>query len=1293
MANIKDIYDNLKMQIIGTKTTDIDSKLDNASKDIIAYRTQTNKNSYIELVKDLISKSGYQANNVVGGSSITSLSPAIFGQGGRLQRYKMYESITMNINYCHRALQVLTDNILSPDDITKVSLDIKPNDYIVDDDNEEANTRSVRDVIEKIKLEKYLDVIVKNTLHLGDFFCEIADEKTALLSKSAYLTESEAFMYQSNTDRDIIPVRLTEKQQMEVILDYTSFDRRDGVSPSPTFKKDIKAENLKLLFYDPKRVVKLQSNMFPICFGYLIFPITSVNPQALVQDQSINAICQSILSSLEKKIPGIKDDSVNTDDLKDILRTMVKESDMSKAMNIRYVPIDRMQHFYVPSTKYYPYGESIFDACQFTAKVLIAMEVAMTILMINRSIEKRKITIEYGLPRDTRKLIEKLKEDFRKRKISLDNFGTVDTIPCLELSTEISLTNGKSIPIGDMVELFNKGNEFEIYTYDHSTGKIVPDKVVGAQITGRNVEVVKVNIDNEKYIKCTPEHLWMLRDGSYRMAKDLKPGDSLMPHYRKSTSYTNSQKCTYELCYQPSSQKYELTHQVFGEYLGLYDGKNEVIHHISTNPRDNSSWNLQGLTRVEHINIHNLGHYDRNEEREIYVDANCVMCGKEFKKKYFAPTTCCSDECFTEYKKQYSVNSWTKRKDKNEYSMIKTNCFTCGKEIEITKSLYESRMKKYNNDICAFSCENPDCRKNMDFANRVFGRRILAGKNKTYSELTISKCPVCGDTYIDEKGKERSACCLQCSNTLLSKRRWSCETIIEESRCDCCGKSIKVNPKTIRKFVSCDDPICKDSIHRLNLIDGKRGGKLHTDIEVGNCCICDKPVIFSEKRVGYIYKTCGSKSCSSKAMHRNNYSQVEVPKYMNHKVVSVESVDEKVDVADIQTEKFHNFALRDGVFVHNSMITSFEDIYVPAKDGKPFVDISSFNDAGADAGRNRVEMLKFMRDSIVASMSVPASFLNLEENLCLVKSSTYIKLTDGRDITLEDLIKEYEEGKENYVYSYNPDENIIFANKILWAGTTKLQTEVIRVYISNGTFLDCTPEHPFLLNDGKTYIEAQHLKVGTSFTTLKPENSNNKEHQSNYEVTKVEKLPGLHDCGDITVEKYSNFAVSAGIIVHNSNKSALSEESIIFARAIVNHQKYLSQQVQELITKVYRIIDPDKAITVMTDVLVAFATPRSLQFEREATYTSQLANLVSTLETIGVPREWAKKRYMPNIDWDDVKKHEIEAKIDKDLKTMSASELASAAGGLASMGGMGGIPGMDPMGGMGGGMPPGLSGM
>lgn len=439
MPSIKDIFNRLKTDIVGTKTSSIDAKLDSALTNIISYRQQDHRNSYIELIKTLASRSGFELN-MFGTASPTATTPAALGQGGRLQRYKMYESITGNINYCHRALQVLTDNIISPDDITKTSLEVKPKSVLEDEKNVDSNTRNVKEVIDRVKLERALDVIVKNTIHMGDFFCEIADDKTALTSKSMLLTEGFGYEGESSkTKQKKIAEIDSDIKSRKIIMDFSSYNE----SEQPTMK----LSNINLLYYDPKRVVKLQSSMFPICFGYLVFPMAAISPHLMVQDQIINGICANILRSLEKNIPEINTDTVNSNDLRDIIKFMITETDPSKIMNIRYVPPEKMVHFQVPSTKYYPYGESIFDSTQMTAKILIALETALTMHRLNRSIEKRKISVEVGLPRDARKAIELLKEEFKKRKVSLDSFGTIDSIPSMISSFEdmfIPMKDGKN---------------------------------------------------------------------------------------------------------------------------------------------------------------------------------------------------------------------------------------------------------------------------------------------------------------------------------------------------------------------------------------------------------------------------------------------------------------------------------------------------------------------------------------------------------------------------------------------------------------------------------------------------------------------------------------------------------------------------------------------------------------------------------------------------------------------------------------------------------------------------------
>ena len=100
---------------------------------------------------------------------------------------------------------------------------------------------------------------------------------------------------------------------------------------------------------------------------------------------------------------------------------------------------------------------------------------------------------------------------------------------------------------------------------------------------------------------------------------------------------------------------------------------------------------------------------------------------------------------------------------------------------------------------------------------------------------------------------------------------------------------------------------------------------------------------------------------------------------------------------------------------------------------------------------------------------------------CFV-GSTKIKTLDGRDESLDTLIEEYNNGKENWVYSVSPEGKIV-PGKITWAGYTRKNAEILDVYLDNGEVITATPDHKFILRNG-TKIEAKDLQPGTSLMPL-----------------------------------------------------------------------------------------------------------------------------------------------------------------------------------------------------------------
>lgn len=142
---------------------------------------------------------------------------------------------------------------------------------------------------------------------------------------------------------------------------------------------------------------------------------------------------------------------------------------------------------------------------------------------------------------------------------------------------------------------------------------------------------------------------------------------------------------------------------------------------------------------------------------------------------------------------------------------------------------------------------------------------------------------------------------------------------------------------------------------------------------------------------------------------------------------------------------------------------------------------------------------------------------------------TEVCLVDGRSLSFLGLVDEYNQGKENYVYSINLDTKKIEPKKILKAWKTKENQALVRITFDNNQSVECTLNHRFMLRNGE-YIEAQDLIPGDS---LMPLNTSIK-----HKVLSIEFIDKTADVYDIEVEDNHNFALAAGVFVHNSKDCA-----------------------------------------------------------------------------------------------------------------------------------------------------------
>ncbi len=97
-------------------------------------------------------------------------------------------------------------------------------------------------------------------------------------------------------------------------------------------------------------------------------------------------------------------------------------------------------------------------------------------------------------------------------------------------------------------------------------------------------------------------------------------------------------------------------------------------------------------------------------------------------------------------------------------------------------------------------------------------------------------------------------------------------------------------------------------------------------------------------------------------------------------------------------------------------------------------------------------------------------------------ADTKVKLTDGRDLSFVELIKENKAGKRNFTFTV--DENrLIQVAEIKNPRKTRINAEIMKVVLDNGEEIKCTLNHKFMLKDGN-YKEAQHLESGDALMPL-----------------------------------------------------------------------------------------------------------------------------------------------------------------------------------------------------------------
>lgn len=141
-------------------------------------------------------------------------------------------------------------------------------------------------------------------------------------------------------------------------------------------------------------------------------------------------------------------------------------------------------------------------------------------------------------------------------------------------------------------------------------------------------------------------------------------------------------------------------------------------------------------------------------------------------------------------------------------------------------------------------------------------------------------------------------------------------------------------------------------------------------------------------------------------------------------------------------------------------------------------------------------------------------------------SDTQVATTQGPK-TFEELVKDWADGitYQGFAMDNSGDVHVV---ELVEPRLTGVNKPLMAVALSNNERITCTPDHLFRLSD-QSYCEAQHLFVGMELATQN-ESENDSE---NHKVSGISFDEGTADVYDLSVPLYENFALAAGVFVHN----------------------------------------------------------------------------------------------------------------------------------------------------------------
>lgn len=458
-------------------------------------------------------------------------------------------------------------------------------------------------------------------------------------------------------------------------------------------------------------------------------------------------------------------------------------------------------------------------------------------------------------------------------------------IMCFTGDTKVKMLDGTEKTFEELVEYEREhpDSEYWVYSVDEK-GSFVPGKAMHPRITGYVDELIEITLDNGSSFKCTPDHLLMLRDGTYKEAREITTSDSLMPLYTKINCKKRYNK-NRELFFDQNHNRWEFTHLRVAESLYGNRETGYHTHHIDKNYRNNDPRNLKFLTVGEHHEIHKddashqLAEYNRSEghrERISYLWHNTDT----YDNATFGKNGYNGSEKHREDLRRAFEDGRLSADPIKEWNLT-----------EEARKLHSEIISKSNKDEELNSI-------------RIKNRLINLGAILILSGIDIT------EELLNDKHKVRDMTGFRIKPSTVQKIFGSIDGYVQTVK-----SAMEESAATILSNVE------KLKSNSVDTVSSRKAGnvktKKHGMAKIGRI-VLDRGLELNEKNYMAVRLELGSirvSKFSSISKYYRDYSEFkECCEHYNHKIASKRLIklDEKIPVYDFTVDKYHNFCLGGG---------------------------------------------------------------------------------------------------------------------------------------------------------------------------------------------------------------------------------------------------------------------------------------------------------------------------------------------------------------------------------------------